>query len=154
MAEQVQVCLIFEKWWSSLYHVWWNSVRPITLCWHFLETALVLCLLLIVILRHIVSYEGRRRKVARVDLTLFHFMGTKYEDLSIEIIARRIFKIYLLFCITGSKISKLFIAWVQKTFSRFAKAVMTIMPQVNRNETLSLLQEFFFQQPLRSPNVQ
>ena len=58
------------------------------LCWHFLETALVLCLLLIVMLCHTVSYEGRRRKVARVHLTLFHFMDTKYEDLNIEIIAK------------------------------------------------------------------
>ena len=72
------------------------------LCWHFLRDCAsslpdfnrnyVSCCL-------DVSYEGRRRKVARIYLTLFHFMITKFKDLSIKIIARRIFQVYSQFCI-------------------------------------------------------
>ena len=64
---------------------------PLLLCWHFFRVCVSS---LPAFNRNFVSYyldvsfEGRRRKVARVHLTLFHFMDTKYEDLNIEIIAK------------------------------------------------------------------
>ena len=68
---------------------------PLLLCWHFFRSC---ARTLPAFNRNFVSYclnvsfEGRRRKVARVHLTLFHFMDTKYEDLNIEIIAKESFR--------------------------------------------------------------
>ena len=102
---------------------------PLLLCWHFFRSC---ARTLPAFNRNFVSYclnvsfEGRRRKVARVHLTLFHFMDTKYKDLNIEIIARKIFQIYSLFfkiiyCLSSENFFKIVFGFCRLDFAFWKK---------------------------------